>query len=58
MKNVQVSRDDLKKFVASLYDNGKKPCERFGLTWESLSTLEEKVPELTCKTPQNCCKTA
>lgn len=58
MKNVQVSRDELKKFVSNLYSNGKKPCERFGLTWDSLSTLEKNVPELTCKLPHNGCKTA
>ncbi len=58
MKNVQVNRDELKTFVSSLYSNGKKPCERFGLTWDSLSTLEKKVPELTCRSPQNGCKSA
>ncbi|MGT3790967.1 hypothetical protein ACVTD8_16860 [Vibrio cholerae] len=58
MKNVQVNRDELKAFVSSLYSDGKKPCERFGLTWDSLSALEQEVPELTCRLPQHDCKTA
>ncbi|WP_157810313.1 hypothetical protein [Vibrio sp. HA2012] len=49
MKLVQADRSDIKKFVASLYENGKTPSERFGMTWNSLSQLEKDVPELTEK---------
>ncbi|MBE5145597.1 MULTISPECIES: hypothetical protein [Vibrio harveyi group] len=58
MKNVQVSRSDVKGIVAKLFDNGKTPSERFGLTWKQLSELERNVPELTCKTGEDHCKTA
>lgn len=56
--NVQISKSDVKKFIAELYENGKTPSERFGLTWEQLSKLESHVPELTCKTQEGCCKSA
>ncbi|WP_413113846.1 hypothetical protein [Thaumasiovibrio sp. DFM-14] len=54
----QGKASNAKAFVASLYANGKKPCERFGLTWESLSELERKVPSLTCKQDPETCKSA
>lgn len=50
MKHIQAKASDIKKFVAALYEDGKTPSERAGMPWDSLSTLERKVPELTCKT--------
>lgn len=58
MKHVQATAYDLTQFVANLYKDGNKPCERFGMSWESLTKLEEKVPELTCKQANKTCKTA
>ncbi|MDK9761647.1 hypothetical protein KI743_06515 [Vibrio sp. D420a] len=58
MKNIQEKRDEVKSFVANLYMNGSSPAERFGMSWSSLSKLEDNVPELTCKTNHNDCKTA
>lgn len=39
--------EKIKDFVESLYEDDKKPCEKFGMTWEELSSLEEEVPEIT-----------
>ena len=58
MKYVQSSASEMKQFVASLYEGGKKPCERFGITWDELSALEAKFPEITCKKVPEGCKTA
>lgn len=48
----------IKAFVANLHANGQKPSERFGMSWNALSELEMKVPELTCRTMQHGSKTA
>lgn len=53
MKNVQAQKADARSFVANLYQNGRTPSERFGVTWEQLSALEEKVPSLTQHTRDN-----
>lgn len=58
MRQVQTSANEMKDFVANLYAGGKKPCERFGVTWDQLSKLEEKYPEITCKNVNGKCKTA
>ena len=58
MRQVETSTKKIKAFVADLYANGKKPSERFGMSWDALSKLEEKVPELTCRTLHNDSKTA
>lgn len=58
MKQVKANSSNAKAFVASLYAGGKKPCEQFGLTWDSLSDLERKVPSITCKQQPEGCKTA
>jgi len=50
MKHIQAKAADIKMFVAAMYKNGKTPSDSAGLSWESLSELEKKVPELTCKT--------
>ncbi|MDW6019953.1 hypothetical protein SBW85_19800 [Vibrio plantisponsor] len=54
MKNVQVTTSELKQFAAKVYANGKTPGERFGMSWEMLSDLEEKNPQLTCKQGSDC----
>lgn len=56
--NIQTNATEMKAFVANLYKDGRKPCERFGMSWESLSELENEVPELTCKTLDKNNKTA
>ncbi|MGF1762466.1 hypothetical protein [Aliivibrio kagoshimensis] len=58
MNNIQTNRAELKEFVASLYADGKTPCEQFGVSWEQLSELEKDVPQITCKKTDDCCKTA
>ncbi len=58
MRQIETSPEKIKAFVASLHANGKKPCERFGMSWDALSELEKKVPELTCKTLHNGSQTA
>lgn len=50
MKNVRYSREHLNAFVDELYADGKKPCERFGMSWDELSKIEAENPALTCKT--------
>ena len=57
MTNVQASVNDMQDFVASIYANGK-PCERFGMSWDSLSALEAEMPEVTTKQSEAKCKTA
>lgn len=54
MKNVQVNASELKQFAAKAYANGKTPSERFGMTWEMLSELEQNNPQLTCKQGSDC----
>lgn len=49
MKEVQLTTSELKQFAAQMYAEDKTPSERFGMTWEELSTLEKENPELTCK---------
>ena len=56
--NIQTNSTEMQAFIANLYKDGKKPCESFGMSWESLSKLEEQVPELTCKTLEKNNKTA
>ncbi|MEN2271869.1 hypothetical protein AAGF18_19795 [Vibrio diabolicus] len=58
MKNVKTNRAEVKQFVTDLFAGGKTPSERFGMTWDTLSSLEHQVPELTCKSENNKCKTA
>lgn len=58
MKYIQASRSDIEKFAASFYSQGKSAMECFDMSWEALSELEKKVPDLTCKTSDNDCKTA
>jgi hypothetical protein len=33
-------KEEIEQFVESLYADGKKPCERFGMSWEMLGELE------------------
>jgi NAD-dependent DNA ligase len=58
MKYIQASRSDIEQFAAGFYAQGKSALECFDMSWKSLSELEEKVPELTCKTSDEGCKTA
>ncbi|MUK51100.1 hypothetical protein [Aliivibrio fischeri] len=60
MKHVKTNISDIKQFAASVYANGKKPCEQFGMTWASLSQLEKNNPKLTCRleAQNNCGKVA
>ncbi|SJN60104.1 hypothetical protein VR7878_04008 [Vibrio ruber DSM 16370] len=58
MKKDKAIRGNAKSFVASLYAGGKRPCERFGLSWDSLSRLERKIPSITCKSEDEGCKIA
>ncbi len=51
--SIETSPGKIKSFVGELYENGKKPCEKFGVTHKQLSDLEKNVPELTCKTGKN-----
>ena len=32
--------NDIESFVEAMYANGKKPCERFGITHKELSEIE------------------
>lgn len=58
MKNIQTTTADINKFVASIYSTGKTASEHFDMTWNSLSKLEQQVPEITCKTLDRDNKTA
>ncbi|WP_153446901.1 hypothetical protein [Vibrio algicola] len=61
MKNVQVvTISDLQDFAAKVYANGKTASERFGMTWDMLSELEEQNPKLTnkLKSPDDSCQVA
>lgn len=40
------NKTEMEAFVEDLYKDGKKPCERFGLTWANLADLEEKLLSL------------
>lgn len=42
-QSVKFDFEDVTSFVAGLYAEGKKPCERFDMTWEELSSLEKDV---------------
>ena len=53
MRQIETSPKKIKAFVANLHANGKKPSERFGMSWDALSKLEKEVPELTCRTLHN-----
>lgn len=54
MKNVQVTTSELKQFAAKIYANGKTASDRFGMTWDMLSQIEDKNPQLTCKQGGDC----
>ncbi len=43
----------VEEFANTFYKQGESAMESFGMSWETLSDLEEKVPELTCKTSDN-----
>ena len=58
MRQIETSPEKIKAFIADLYKNGEQPCERFGMSWDSLSKLEKNVPELTCRTIFNDSRTA
>jgi len=58
MRQNKAGTKKVKAFVAELYANGTKPSERFGMSWEALSNLEKKIPELTCRTTHNDSQTA
>lgn len=55
---IKFDYEDVTSFVSSLYADNKKPCERFGMTWEELSSLEEEVPEITQPTGNDVKKCA
>lgn len=40
---IEVDEEDIKVFVKGLYKDGKTPCERFGMTWEVLGEIENKI---------------
>lgn len=58
MKYIQASRNDIEKFATNFYNQGKSAVECFDMSWDALSELEKKVPQLTCKTSGKDCKTA
>ncbi|ELV7515875.1 hypothetical protein QMU85_000839 [Photobacterium damselae] len=56
MNRIQASTKDIKEFVDLIYSNNGKPCERFGMSWASLSALEEVDPYLTVKKNDSSCQ--
>jgi|GEM_PF-3450645 len=39
--------EDVSVFVTSLYEDGNKPCEQFGMSWDEMSEMEDSIPEYT-----------
>ena len=40
---IKSSSEQIKAFVESLHKDGKKPCERFGISWEELAELDKLI---------------
>jgi len=40
---MKINKEDINKFVQGLYEDGKTPSERFGITHEELISLEDLI---------------
>ena len=44
-----VDKNQIKKTVENMFADGKFPGDKFGLTWDALSKMENDCPELTSR---------